>query len=162
MTTEAPTRRQETYRSMIREVEALLANLDDPVAAMATAASVVHSSLPYASWTGFYRVVEPALLRIGPYQGPVGCLEIPFDRGVCGAAARERKSQLVPDVHEFPGHIACDAAARSEVVVPVIAPDGALVAVLDVDSHQPASFTEDDVAGLEEVARRVAKSFATR
>lgn len=159
MTTEAPTRR-ETYRSMLPEVEALLADLDDPVAAMATAASVIHSRLPYASWTGFYRVVEPALLRVGPYQGPVGCLEIPFDRGVCGAAARERRSQLVPDVNAFPGHIACDASARSELVVPVIASGGALVAVLDVDSHQPSAFTEDDVAGLEQIAKLVAKSFS--
>ncbi len=159
MTTEAPTRRQETYRAMIPEIESLLTDLDDPIAAMATAASVVHSRIPYASWTGFYRVVAPGVLRVGPYQGPVGCLEISFDRGVCGAAAREGKSQLVPDVHAFPGHIACDAAARSEVVVPVIAPGGELVAVLDVDSHQPAAFTEDDVAGLEAVAKLVGKTF---
>lgn len=159
MTTETPTRRRESYRTMIPEIESLLRDLDDPVAAMATAAAAVHSRLPYASWTGFYRVVAPTLLRIGPYQGPVGCLEIPFDRGVCGAAARERTSQLVPDVDAFPGHIACDASARSEVVVPVITSGGELVAVLDVDSHQPAAFTEEDVAGLEQVAQLVAKSF---
>lgn len=151
--------RSGTYRSLIREVESLLEGLDDPVAAMATAASAVHGRLPYASWTGFYRVVAPDLLRIGPYQGPVGCLEIPFDRGVCGAAARERRSQLVPDVNAFPGHIACDAAARSEVVVPVVDGSGDLVAVLDVDSHQPAAFTEDDVAGLERIAERVGRAF---
>lgn len=151
--------RSETYRRIVAEVEALLEGLDDPVAAMASAASVVHSHLPYSSWTGFYRVVAPELLRIGPYQGPVGCLEIPFDRGVCGAAARERRSQLVADVHAFPGHIACDAAARSEVVVPVIAPGGELVAVLDVDSHEAAAFTEEDVAGLEAVAARVGRAF---
>lgn len=152
-------RRRETYRRLLSEVDALLDGMDDPVAAMASAASVVHSHLPYASWTGFYRVVAPDLLRIGPYQGPVGCLEIPFSRGVCGAAARDRKSQLVPDVHAFPGHIACDAAARSEVVVPVIAPGGELVAVLDVDSHQPAAFTTDDVVGLEQVAARVGRAW---
>lgn len=151
--------RTETYRNLLQEVEALLEGLDDPVAAMATAASAVHGKLPYASWTGFYRVVAPDLLRIGPYQGPVGCLEIPFDRGVCGAAARERCSQLVPDVNAFPGHIACDAAARSEVVVPVVDDSGDLRAVLDVDSHRAAAFTEEDVAGLERIAERVGRVF---
>lgn len=151
--------RSRTYRTLVQEVEALLESLDDPVAAMATAAAAVHGKLPYASWTGFYRTVAPDLLRIGPYQGPVGCLEIPFGRGVCGTAAQERRSQLVPDVDAFPGHVACDAAARSEVVVPVMDGSGALVAVLDVDSHQPAAFTEQDVAGLERVAERVGRVF---
>ncbi|HLE84194.1 MAG TPA: GAF domain-containing protein [Thermoanaerobaculia bacterium] len=151
--------RVETYRRMLAEIDSLLDGMDDPVAAMATAASVVHGSLPYASWTGFYRVVAPGRLRIGPYQGPVGCLELSFERGVCGAAARERRSQLVPDVHAFPGHVACDAAARSEAVVPVITPAGDLVAILDLDSHQPAAFTEEDVAGLEQVAVRVGAVF---
>lgn len=155
----SPDSRNDTYRTILAEVESLLDGLDDPVAAMASAASVVHGHLPYATWTGFYRVVAPALLRVGPYQGPVGCLEIPFGRGVCGTAARERRSQLVPDVHAFPGHIACDAAARSEVVVPVLSPAGELMAVLDVDSHDPAAFTEEDVAGLEEVAARVGRAF---
>ena len=122
--------RSETYRQILTEIDSLLDGLDDPITAMASAASVIHSHLPYASWTGFYRVVAPGLLRVGPYQGPVGCLEIPFGRGVCGAAARDRRSRLVPDVHAFPGHIACDAAARSEVVVPVVTPAGDLVAVL--------------------------------
>ncbi|HSL82986.1 MAG TPA: GAF domain-containing protein, partial [Thermoanaerobaculia bacterium] len=126
--------RSETYRQILTEIDSLLDGLDDPITAMASAASVIHSHLPYASWTGFYRVVAPGLLRVGPYQGPVGCLEIPFGRGVCGAAARDRRSRLVPDVHAFPGHIACDAAARSEVVVPVVTPAGDLVAVLDLDS----------------------------
>lgn len=144
---------------MLTELESLLDGLDDPIAVMATVASVIHENLAYSSWTGFYRVVAPELLRIGPYQGALGCLEIPFDRGVCGAAARERRSQLVPDVEAFPGHIACDAAARSEVVVPILSPAGELVAVLDLDSHQAAAFTEEDVAGLERVAERVGRSF---
>lgn len=151
--------RNETYRSALREIDAVLAGCNDPITAMATAASVLHGRLPYASWTGFYRVVAPELLRVGPYQGPVGCLEIAFDRGVCGAAARERRTQLVADVEAFPGHIACDAAARSEVVVPVTTADGELVAVLDVDSHQPAAFTAADAAGLEAVAERVGRCF---
>lgn len=151
--------RRETYRRILGELDALLDGLEDPVAVMASVASVVHENLPYASWTGFYRVVAPDLLRIGPYQGSVGCLEIPFQRGVCGAAARDRRSQLVPDVNAFPGHIACDARARSEVVVPVVTPSGELVAVLDVDSHQPSAFTEEDVDGLEQVVARVGQAW---
>jgi len=151
--------REVTYRRLLTELESLLDGLDDPIAVMATVASVIHENLAYSSWTGFYRVVAPELLRIGPYQGALGCLEIPFDRGVCGAAARERRSQLVPDVEAFPGHIACDAAARSEVVVPILSPAGELVAVLDLDSHQAAAFTEEDVAGLERVAERVGRTF---
>lgn len=154
--------RRETYRRALQEVEALLEGLDDPVTAMSTVASVVHQKLPYASWTGFYRVVAPGRLRVGPYQGPVGCLEIPFERGVCGAAARERASQLVPDVEAFPGHIACDAAARSEVVVPVLDPEGELVAVFDLDSHQRAAFTEEDVRGLERIAERLGRVGTSR
>jgi len=140
------------YADLRRDLAAVLDGLDDPVAAMATAACLVHFAFPQASWSGFYRVVAPGLLRVGPYQGPLGCLEIPFDRGVCGAAARERASQLVPDVDAFPGHIACDAAARSELVVPVDDRRGELVAVLDVDSREPAAFDEEDRAGLEAVA----------
>jgi GAF domain-containing protein len=103
----------ERYRRLAGEIAAVLEGIDDPVTAMATTACLVHQALPAASWTGFYRVVGPGLLRAGPYQGPLGGLEISFDRGVCGAAARERRSQLVPDVDAFPGHIACDAAART-------------------------------------------------
>jgi len=153
------TQRKQLYAAALREIESLLEGCDDPVTAMASAAAVVDGKLPYASWTGFYRVVAPELLRVGPYQGPVGCLEIPFGRGVCGAAARERQTQLVDDVNAFPGHIACDAAARSEVVVPVLTPAGELVAVLDVDSHQPAAFTPADAEGLEAIAVRVGQAF---
>jgi L-methionine (R)-S-oxide reductase len=144
--------KKEIYRQALAELDAVLADVDDPITAMATCAAVLHQKLPYASWTGFYRVVAPGLLRVGPYQGPLGCLEIQFDRGVCGAAARERRTQLVADVHAFPGHIACDAAARSEIVVPIHTPDGELVAVLDVDSQALAAFDEIDREGLEKVA----------
>lgn len=146
------------YRQILRELDAVLAGIDDPITAMSTCACVLHQRLEQASWTGFYRVVAPRLLRIGPYQGPLGCLEIPFDRGVCGAAARERAAQVVPDVHRFPGHIACDAGARSEIVIPIFAPRGELVAVLDIDSHQPAAFDEIDREGLERVAERLRAS----
>lgn len=145
----------ELYREVSRELDAVLEGMEDPITAMATCACLLHHRLPLASWTGFYRVVGPRLLRVGPYQGPLGCLEIPFDRGVCGAAARERKTQVVADVHAFPGHIACDGAARSEIVVPVFDPAGELIAVLDVDSHEPAAFDETDREGLERIVESV-------
>lgn len=144
--------KQKLYREISAELAAVLEGLEDPIAAMASCACILRERLPAATWAGFYRVVAPGLLRVGPYQGPLGCLEIPFDRGVCGAAARERATQLVPDVHAFPGHIACDSMARSEIVVPVFDPEGELVAVLDLDSHEPAAFDEIDREGLEQIA----------
>jgi GAF domain-containing protein len=150
-----PKDKKELYRQVLRELNAVLEGLEDPIAAMATCACLLHERLPYSSWTGFYRVVAPGLLRVGPYQGPLGCLEIPFDRGVCGAAARERTTQLVPDVHAFPGHIACDSASRSEIVVPIFDLQGELIAVLDLDSHELAAFDETDRVALEEVALRL-------
>lgn len=144
--------KRRSYGEAADAIAALVAGMDDEIAVMASVCSVLHERLPHASWTGFYRVVAPGLLRIGPYQGPLGCLEIPFDSGVCGAAARRGETQLVPDVHAFPGHIACDARARSEIVVPVLAAGGEVAAVLDLDSHQPAAFDEEDRAGLERIA----------
>ena len=152
MTNADPAAKETIYREARAELAALLDGVDDPVAAMASAASVLHHRIERASWTGFYRVVAPGLLRIGPYQGPPGCIEIPFDRGVCGAAARTGESQVVADVHAFPGHIACDERARSEIVVPVRDRDGELVAVLDIDSHHAAAFDDGDRIGLESVA----------
>jgi GAF domain-containing protein len=116
---------------------------------MATLAFELHHADARHDWTGFYRVVAPGLLKIGPYQGGHGCLVIPFDRGVCGAAARERRSQVVADVEAFPGHIACSATTRSEIVVPVLAAGGALLGVLDIDSDRPDAFDGDDAAFLE-------------
>lgn len=145
------------YRDLEQALGGVLPGCGDAVAIMASAACLVYGALPCASFAGFYRVVAPRLLRVGPYQGPLGCLEIPFDRGVCGAAAREERTQLVRDVDAFPGHIACDAAARSEIVVPIRDRKGELVAVLDVDSHQPAAFDEVDREGMEAVARSIAE-----
>ncbi len=139
----------ERYARLTRECSAILAEIDDPVTAMAIVAAQVFASVPGTSWAGFYRRVAPGLLRVGPYRGPLPCLEIPFGKGVCGAAARERITQIVPDVHAFPGHIACDAGARSEIVVPILDDEGAIAAVLDLDSHAPANFDADDAAGLE-------------
>ena len=144
--------KEAAYDGLLLELAALLDGLDDPIAAMASCACALKERLPYASWVGFYRVVAPELLRVGPYQGPHGCLEIPFGKGVCGAAAREGRTQLVPDVHRFPGHIACDPTARSEVVVPLRDPDGELCGVLDLDSRAPAAFDEVDQRSLERLA----------
>ena len=134
---------------MTRGIEALLEGGADWIAAMATVACELHQSFAYYDWTGFYRAVGPELLRIGPYQGGHGCLEIPFARGVCGAAARTRQTQRVADVSAFPGHIACSSSTRSEPVVPIVTPAGHLLGVLDVDSNAPAAFTEIDQAALE-------------
>jgi GAF domain-containing protein len=147
--------KQAMYGTVRSQLARLLDGLDDPVAIMATTAALLHDANPAASWTGFYRVVDDDLLRVGPYQGPIGCLEIPFDRGVCGAAATQRKTQVVPDVHAFPGHIACDASSRSEIVVPIEDSAGSLVAVLDIDSRQPAAFDAEDRQELEEIARMI-------
>lgn len=155
-----PTSLRADYVLLERDARAVLAGIDDPIAVMATLACLIYRAVPGTSFAGFYRVVAPELLRIGPYQGPLGCLEIPFARGVCGAAARERRSQLVPDVHAFPGHIACDEGARSELVVPVCDAQGALFAVLDLDSHAPANFDDADREGLEKLVDAFAPVFA--
>lgn len=135
----------------------ILAALDgetDDIARMATLACLLWETLPHANWCGFYRKTGEGMLTVGPYQGTMGCLRITFDRGVCGAAARTRETQLVPDVHLFPGHIACDARSRSEVVVPVLR-EGALLGVLDVDSPHVGGFSEAEAARLERLVRDV-------
>lgn len=129
-----------------------LAGIDDDIAGMATLSSLLHHSFGYL-WTGFYRVVAPRQLLVGPYQGTLGCLHIEFGRGVCGRAAAEQKTVIVPDVDRFPGHIVCDARAKSEIVVPVFDAKRSLVAVLDIDSERRAAFDELDANGLERVVR---------
>lgn len=147
------------YQEARKRILGLSAAETDSVAAMASVAAILYELLPDASWVGFYRVVAPHLLRVGPYQGPVGCLEIPFDKGVCGAAARDLRTQIVPDVDAFPGHIACDSRTRSEIVVPVTNDSGNLVAVLDLDSRLPATFDEVDREHLEAIARSMRRCF---
>ncbi|MEO7796016.1 MAG: GAF domain-containing protein [Thermoanaerobaculia bacterium] len=154
--------RHELYDRLIADLEATLDGIDDAVAAMATVACLVYQRIPGTSFAGFYRRVAPGLLRIGPYQGPLGCLEISYERGVCGAAARERATQLVPDVHAFPGHIACDEGARSEIVVPVFDDRGEVAAVLDLDSRLPANFDARDRDGLERLIRALAPRLTHR
>ncbi|HEX6641810.1 MAG TPA: GAF domain-containing protein [Thermoanaerobaculia bacterium] len=122
----------------------------DDIALMATINSVLSHRFPAYFWTGFYRVCGDRLI-VGPYIGTVGCLQIEFGRGVCGTAAARRETILVPDVTQFPGHIACDANSKSEIVVPVFDRDGVLIAVFDVDSDQLAAFDEEDREGLERI-----------
>ncbi|MEL6511230.1 MAG: GAF domain-containing protein [Pseudomonadota bacterium] len=136
------------YAHLAKTVAALTEGETDVIAKMATIACEVHNADDRFDWTGFYRVTEPNLLKIGPYQGGHGCLVIPFDKGVCGAAARTGQVQLVPDVDAFPGHIACASSTRSELVLPVHDGQGVLLGVFDIDSDQPDAFTQDDAAAL--------------
>lgn len=136
------------YDELGSAFRASLEGITDPIAAMATASALLHHGFGHL-WTGFYRVVAPNLLRVGPYQGTLGCLEIPFGKGVCGAAAEQRCTMVVADVHAFPGHITCDARSRSEIVVPVFDMSGALIAVLDIDADRPNVFDDEDRENLE-------------
>jgi L-methionine (R)-S-oxide reductase len=138
------------YAELDGHVRAVLYGIDDPIAAMATTSCLVHHAFGFL-WTGFYRVVGPALLRVGPYQGTLGCLEIPFGKGVCGAAAAERRAVVVPDVAAFPGHITCDGRSRSEIVLPVFDLRRELIAVFDVDSDEPNKFDDADERGLAKI-----------
>ena len=141
--------KSEAYATLLAHTDAVLDGIDDPVTAMATMSALLYHGFGVL-WAGFYRVVEPdTLLRVGPYQGTLGCLEIRFGRGVCGTAAAERRTVIVPDVELFPGHIACDGRARSEIVVPVVDSAGVLIGVLDVDADRPAAFDDEDARGLE-------------
>jgi L-methionine (R)-S-oxide reductase len=143
------------YATVAEEIASVLDGEPNVTARMATVASMLASSFDHYFWTGFYVVDpdKPRELVVGPYQGTLGCLRIAFGRGVCGAAAETGETQLVPDVHAFPGHIACDGKSASEVVVPVFGPDGALIAVFDVDATELAAFDETDAAWLEAILK---------
>jgi GAF domain-containing protein len=141
------------YAALAARCAALTTGEDDEVALMATLASEIHHADDRFDWTGFYRVVAPGLLKIGPYHGGHGCLAIPFERGVCGAAARTGAVQIVDDVAAFPGHIACSSSTRSELVLPVLGARGGLLGVLDIDSDRPAAFDRDDAEGLSAILR---------
>ena len=146
-------RKSEKYAEIAKEISAVIDGETSNVARMATAACLLHQAFDYFFWTGFY-VVDPDKtneLVIGPYQGTLGCLRIPFAKGVCGTCAVENKTIVVEDVHEFPGHIACDSRSNSEIVVPVYNNNQELFAVLDVDSSELAAFDDDDKAGLETI-----------
>ncbi|HKP77253.1 MAG TPA: GAF domain-containing protein [Longimicrobiaceae bacterium] len=143
--------KEERYREVALHVEVAIAPERDLLACMATVACLLHNAFPYYFWTGFYRRVGATRLLVGPYQGTMGCLEIDFARGVCGACATRRETLVVDDVNAFPGHIACDSASASEIVVPVLDARGELIAVLDVDSTIPAAFDDTDRRWLERI-----------
>lgn len=143
------------YATLAKTISALTSGETDAVSLMATVTCEVHHADTRFDWTGFYRVVGPELLKIGPYQGGHGCLVIPFSRGVCGACARTGQVQRVADVEAFPGHIACASSTRSELVLPVRDGAGLLIAVFDIDSDQPDAFTSEDATALQAILDEV-------
>ncbi|TCM18529.1 GAF domain-containing protein [Novosphingobium sp. PhB165] len=148
------TPKPELYGELVEAAQALIAGEPDPVANMSNLAALLWQYLPDLNWSGFYRTIEGELV-LGPFIGKPACIRIPLGRGVCGTAAETGVTQVVPDVHAFPGHIACDAASRSELVVPVLR-DGQVIAVIDLDSPLPGRFDEQDAAGIEKFAAAVA------
>ncbi|UOR09118.1 GAF domain-containing protein [Qipengyuania flava] len=151
----ADTPKPEAYRQLVDAAEALTAGEPDGVANMANMAALLWDFLPELNWAGFYRVVEGELV-LGPFMGRPACIRIPMGQGVCGTAAKDAATQLVEDVHAFPGHIACDAVTSSELVVPVVR-DGTVIAVIDLDSPAKARFDAEDAAGIEALAAAIAK-----
>lgn len=150
-----PAQKAERYAAVAEEIASVLAGEANEVARMATVASMLNHAFDHYFWTGFYLVdADKDELVVGPYQGTLGCLRIPFGRGVCGAAARTRQTQVVADVEAFPGHIACDSRSRSEIVVPVVDSQARLIAVFDVDSEELAAFDEVDRHWLERILLR--------
>ncbi len=140
------------YSMLAKQIEALAEEAPDIIPVFANASALLYGAMPDINWAGFY-IVRDGILLLGPFQGKPACVRIEKGRGVCGAAWEKDETQLVPDVHAFPGHIACDAASRSEIVIPVHREDGAVTAVLDIDSPYPARFSEEDRAGLEALVR---------
>jgi GAF domain-containing protein len=151
-----PEEKTAIYARVTREIEATLNGETDLLAAMTTMVCLLHQAFEIYFWTGFYRRVGPGVLLVGPYQGTLGCLHISFDQGVCGACARSEQTIIVPDVHQFTGHIACDPNSRSEIVVPVFDRAGELIAVLDIDSDQYDAFDEVDKHHLEQIVSLLA------
>ncbi len=147
------------HDDVFARIESLLEDETDWVSAMSTVVCELHNSFEHFHWTGFYRTVQPNLLKIGPYQGGHGCLVIPFDKGICGAAATTGETQDVPDVHARPEHIACSSSTLSEVVVPVKDSNGAVVAVLDLDSDIPAAFCPEDILLTEQVCKYLGEKY---
>ena len=154
-----PDEKNQRYAETRKRITAILDGESDWVAAMATVACELHLAFAYYHWTGFYRASEANMLVIGPYQGGHGCLRIPFENGVCGAAARTQQTQCVADVHDFPGHIACSSSTLSEIVVPILTPSGQLLGVLDVDSDDPAAFDAVDQTHLEALCAELGAQF---
>lgn len=153
-TTDPNQPKPELYRELAEAAQAIVHGEPDAVANMANLSALIWQFLPQLNWAGFYRMVDGGLV-LGPFQGKAACIRIPLGQGVCGTAAASGETQLVPDVHAFPGHIACDAASASELVVPVKR-DGKVIAVIDLDSPQLGRFDAEDAAGIEALARVIA------
>ena len=141
------------YQMLVSQIASLIEGEDDQISIMSNVAAAIHQEMKFW-WTGFYRVVGDVLL-LGPFQGPVACMHIPFGRGVCGTAWQRQQTVVVPDVDQFPGHIACSSQSRSEIVVPVFSPDGKVTAVLDIDSENLATFDDVDRQYLEQICQMI-------
>ena len=141
------------YQMLVSQIASLIEGETDEIAVMSNVVAAIHQEMKFW-WTGFYRVVGDELL-LGPFQGPVACMHIPFGRGVCGTAWQRQQTVVVPDVDQFPGHIACSSQSRSEIVVPVFGPDGKVTAVLDIDSDQLATFDDVDRQYLEQICKLI-------
>jgi GAF domain-containing protein len=141
--------KEEQYKLLVSQIAALIEGEKDMIAVMSNVAAAIHQAMGFW-WTGFYRVVDGELV-LGPFQGPVACMHIPYGKGVCGTAWQREETVIVPDVEQFPGHIACSSASKSEIVVPVFGVDGKVTAVLDIDSDELATFDETDRKYLEEI-----------
>tara|TARA_B100001146_G_C16143385_1_gene417803 strand:- start:636 stop:1094 length:459 start_codon:yes stop_codon:yes gene_type:complete len=147
------------YSQVLADIEMAIEGEDDWVAILATVVCELHNSFEDFHWTGFYRVTSPGVLKVGPYQGGHGCIEITFDKGICGTCATTQKTQLVDDVDQREDHIACSSSTMSEIVVPVVTEDGRLLAVLDIDSDNEAAFDENDKENLEALCALLATQF---
>ena len=147
------------HNEIYQRITSILEGEDDWVTAMATVVCEMHHAFDHYHWTGFYRTTSPGMLKIGPYQGGHGCLHIPFDRGICGAAARTGETQDVPNVHARPEHIACSSSTNSEIVVPIKNATGEVVAVLDLDSDHLAAFSKDDIELAERICSWLGKTY---
>jgi GAF domain-containing protein len=147
--------KSQKYQMLVSQIASLIEGEADQIAVMSNVAAAIHQEMKFW-WTGFYRVVGEELL-LGPFQGPVACMHIPFGRGVCGTAWQRQQTVVVPDVDQFPGHIACSSQSRSEIVVPVFSPDGKVTAVLDIDSEKLATFDDVDRQYLEQICKLISK-----
>jgi len=151
-----PEDKKKIYSELLPQVEAVVYTCPDPISAMASVASILHHAFPHFFWTGFYRVIHPGFLGAGPYQGTLACLEIPFDKGVCGLSATTRETVIVDDVSGFEGYISCDSRTSSEIVVPIIDSADRLIGVLDIDSAELNSFDMIDAEYLEKICQVLA------
>ena len=146
--------KEEQYKLLVRQIASLVDGEKDLIAVMSNVAAVIHQNMGFW-WTGFYRVIGDELV-LGPFQGPVACMHIPYGKGVCGTAWQRAETVIVPDVEQFPGHIACSSESKSEIVVPVFGNDGKVMAVLDIDSEHLATFDDIDRKYLEEICKLIA------